>query len=1334
MEVADLFLSYHSPDREAVRSVRRLLVARGLTTFLDRESLTAGVPWGVALEEGLRSARAVAVFLGPRGLGAWQLREVWFALDLQARAESEGRRFPVVPVLLPGVSPADLGPGFLFLSTWVDLRDGLDCPEASEAIEALAQAITGDGVQVTGGQRAAICPYQGLNAFREQDAALFHGRKDDTKRLFDAVQSRDLVAVVGPSGSGKSSIVQAGLLPLIRRQRAPDDAWDVAVFTPGARPFHRLAGALIHQLEPHLSETERLKEASNLGEAFAKGTVLIEEVVDRLLERSHGTDRFLLVVDQLEELFAQTPPADQGRFIEALLRALDHRKLTLVVTLRADFYHRAIGLSRDLSDRMARGIVNLGPMREDELAQAISAPARLVGVEFADGLEDRIRRDVSEEPGNLPLLEFALTELWVRAPRGPLTHAAYDAIGGVAGAVARRADAEFNRLSLDEQAMAQRVFTRLVRAARPDEVGGDTRQRIDIDDLSGDLGSSEGDTRRLVLGLANARLLVTDRDPNSGDETVEVAHEALIREWEKLRGWVDEDREFLLWRQRLAVSLSEWERADREPEGLLVGARLTEAERWLAQRPDDLNGYEQDLIRSSTAERIRVECAATHRQRRIVLTWTAVALVGVLLASLALLQWAEANHQRILAVAGQAEATRLRKMADAQLLAARSQQVIRQSAANLQLGVLLGVEALRRDQSEESDRALHDGLRLVARERVGEGRALGARIRAVAFDPTGQFVAAATDAGTAEIWAAQADRLTTITPGAGTVLSIAYGPGGAQIATGSEDGTVAVWDTQDGSVVRRYAEPGTKVWAVALSPDGRLLAAARQDHSAVIWDTTTGERLPWRLEHREAVMALAFSPDSRRLATASFDRTVKVWDPVSGKTVRPDLHHPVPIRGVAFAPDSRTVASASDDGVVRFWDLDDDRDVPRLTQPAPVSAVAFSRSGLRIATASVDGTARVWDAEGKREIARLGHDGPVTSVMFGPDDDRVVTGSEDGSVRVWNVGRRELTRSSHDGLGVWSVAFDPDGHRLASGGEDGTARVWDTSDGRTFDRSRTRGQIKAVAFDPTDGRNVVVGSWDGSVYLWDFAAGIERDLGRHSGSVVAVAFSPDGRRVASGGPDGTARLWDAAGGEVAGIRLPAGSVTAVAFSADGRYLAIGGSDGWARLWNLAAGQEDDGFPHAGEVTALAFSPDDRRLLTGSYDGDGWSASVWDVAGRHTRMEPLRHLGRVNAVAFARDGEFIATGSEDRTVRMWDAETGAVIARLKYDGSIKSLALSSDGDRVATGSNDGTTQVRFWRPDRMYELACERVGRGLTHDEWLEYLRDEDPRPTCPNLP
>jgi tetratricopeptide (TPR) repeat protein len=593
----DLFLSYNHADRESVITVRRELQVRGVSVFFDSEHLLAGLPWIPALDRAIQQVRAVAVFIGKGGLGNWQMREVSLSLDRQVRQDTSACEFPVIPVLLPGANIKDAF-GFLLLNSWIDLRQGLN---DTVALDALARAVSG-----TLGDRhlpAKIAPlflppYRALRPFREADAPLFFGRDVFARDLQKKTSENRLVAIVGPSGSGKSSVVQAGLVPLLRRARPPSTTWDVVVFTPGKHPFQNLAAAFIplwKQDEP--SQTNRILNAGALGKSWAEG-VPLGAAINLALKESLGADRLLIVVDQFEELFTLVSAADRQEFIKALLDVGGSAPVTIVITLRADFYGQSINLDRALSDLIQSGIVNLGPMTREELRLAVERPAESVGLYFQEGLVERILDHIVGQPGHLPLLEFTLTELWERRQGTVLTNEQYDAIGGVEGAISERADALLVPLASEQQEQALRMLTRLVRVTAVPQEGKHTRRRVRLSELGEAM-------LPIVRSFAAARLLVTSRDELTGDETAELAHEALIDSWDRLKSYIDDDRDFLLWRQRLNFMMDEWKYSGFDRGVLLSRVPLAEAVSFAHVRANELNENEHAFIDSSQLAKIK---------------------------------------------------------------------------------------------------------------------------------------------------------------------------------------------------------------------------------------------------------------------------------------------------------------------------------------------------------------------------------------------------------------------------------------------------------------------------------------------------------------------------------------------------------------------------------------------------------------------------------------------------------------------------------------------------------------------------------------------------------
>jgi energy-coupling factor transporter ATP-binding protein EcfA2 len=580
------------------------------------------------------------------------------------------------------------------------------------------------------------CPYRGLFAFREEDAPNFFGREDFTDKLSEMVETRRLVAVTGPSGSGKSSVVFAGLLPRLQQAAAlrqqQGKAWITASMRPGSRPFESLAAALVP-----VDRLNRLNDLHDLSGALRSGTTSLAAQAQARLDQNSDASRVLLVIDQFEEVFTLCAEVDVRRaFLDVLVEGVRRNPaLHIAFTLRADFLGLAYS-HRPMADALQDATLILGPMTRPELGRAIKEPARKQGVIFEAGLIERILDDVSDEPGNLPLLEFALTTVWDRQSARTLTHAAYEEIGRVDGAVARYAEDVHGKLSEEQQAQARRIFVQMV---RPGEGTDDTRRTATRSEIA------EG--WPLAQQLADARLVVTDRDPD-GEETAEIVHEALIRSWGRLRDWMRSNRNFRAWQERLRGMMEQWETNNRDEGALLRGALLVGAEGWLAEREAEIGSAERDFIRASIAlrghetaeresqrqrevetaqrlalvERQRTEAQtrdAQQTQQRAVLLALAPAL-AVLAAIAALLLGVQAgrNFSNASDLMGTAQA--ISTQSAAQLRESQSRELAANARAVLtadpQLSLLLGIRAVESTQPAlpESIAALRETLQTVA--------------------------------------------------------------------------------------------------------------------------------------------------------------------------------------------------------------------------------------------------------------------------------------------------------------------------------------------------------------------------------------------------------------------------------------------------------------------------------------------------------------------------------------------------------------------------------------------------------------------------------------------
>ncbi|MGD2177518.1 MAG: BTAD domain-containing putative transcriptional regulator, partial [Anaerolineae bacterium] len=793
-------------------------------------------------------------------------------------------------------------------------------------LERLADARTATELTERKPRMVGACPYRGLGSFREVDAPFFFGREDFTARLAEAVGGKPLVVVVvGSSGCGKSSTVFAGLLPRLR----DGDGWVNAQFRLARRPFHALAAALLPLLEPELGETDRLIEARKLAKALRRGEIPLYDAIQRALDKRPAGTRLLFVLDQFEELYTLCPePELRHRFLDGLLAAVQAAseqhlpRFALLLTLRADFMGHALA-HRPFADALQDGSLMMGPMSRDELRRAIEKPAEAQGAAFEAGLVERLLDDVGKAPGNLPLLEFALTLLWEAQSDGWLTHAGYEEIGQVEGALARYADEVYAKLDEREQEAARRVFVQLV---RPGEGTEDTRRVA----TRAELGDEHWG---LVQHLADRRLVVTGQDATA-TEIVEVVHEALIQRWGQLRAWMDADRAFRTWQERLRAALRGWETSDRDEGALLRGAPLAQAESWLAERGGELSKPERDFIQASVGLRERRRFERERRRRNTIL-----ALAGGLIVAIGL---------AVLAFNARVTARREAAVSHSLALAANAEQA--QDNGKVDLALALALEAVDMDQPPSetvrtlSSLALGPGTRAVV---TGHSNA----VQDVAFSPDGKTAVSGSCAelgsdgacaqGELILW----DVSTALDTGlsgpeavtelrrfeehTGWVNAVAFSPDGTTAFSGSEDPVLILWDVETGQVVRRFKGHTGGVNDIAFSPDGQTALSGSDDATLILWDVstalntgaTTGEAIRRFEGHTGGVNSVALSSDGQAALSGSADRTLILWDVASGEPLRHFAGHVNEVEGVAFGPGGRTALSAGGN-TIRMWDLE----------------------------------------------------------------------------------------------------------------------------------------------------------------------------------------------------------------------------------------------------------------------------------------------------------------------------------------------------------------------------------------------------------------------------
>lgn len=1192
--------------------------------------------------------------------------------------------------------------------------------------------IDGPAVQPTAtGSIAVRNPYKGLLSFGEGDAEDFFGRDELVDELERRVHQEPFVAVVGASGCGKSSAVFAGLLPRLRS--ADDDRWVLIDMVPGKRPFAEFARAMHQKTEDRRGD----------------GLDVLRAV--QIAVPANGS-RMLLVIDQFEELFHDDVDANERSwFVHNLVEAVEDpcSNLTVVATLRADFFGQAISQAR-LGPLIAAGTLSVVPLTAAELEEAAIRPAERVGVRFEPELIAELSSDMAGQPAALPLFEYVLTQLFEERSGSQLTRSDYRTVGGLSGALTRRAEEVFTGLNVAEQDIARQVF---LRSAALGAGHRDVRRRINRDELD-ELGFDPANLEATLRAFDETRLLSFDRNPTTGRSTVEVAHEALFREWPRLRSWIHDAREDLRVHAILAAQALEWETSQRDASYLLTGSRLERYEDWPDDSSISFTTLERALVAESTARRdaqlaaeeirrnqeLLVERQSVRRLRWLV---AAAALVVIVVGALSIV----AVERGRVAAANEREA-RARELANA------ARNNVDEDA---DLAVLLALQATRATRSggdevlREAEEALHlavNAQRLLAR---GEGE------WSVVFSPSGDLLVGGETVRSIDPTTGSTLREYAGTTGSGDEWSAAVSPDGTLVAAAGPNLTIVSADTGD-LILREYLDG--PVFEVAFSPDGQTVATlAGYSGGLQVFRIADGallaqhaDRTGWPKEFCCPATDLVFSPDGNHVAATTWTGEVWIVETATGDRAATLTGHDGPVTGVAYVDDGRTIVTSSFDGSVRFWDVATQQQ--RSSFDAGVGQVVslgVSPDESQILAGGDGGAVNLWTTSSGgwrlRENLRPGHPAFVLNAAFDASGQLGATVGLQDRVLVWDV-----TPTGQGEVAAWAagrpVAFSDDGAHIATTGPDGRSivvrhtadwqaaiEVTDQVAERT-ERTTPWGHVGGIALSPAMDLVAAATAGDddvGSVKIWSARTGeLAHTLLEGAFVKGSLDFSDDGRLLAAAvcnRPGPTAHVWNTTTGDVVFTTPPGDCGQAVDLDPTGRLLAVQTLDEApesVQIWELTSGEQVAALAHPPAwLGAVRFSPDGSQLLTGGADG---TVRIWEMESGSLTRVLTGHTGAVEDASWSADGSAILSGSHDGTVRMWDAATGETLLVLEGHDSFPFVEPSPGGAHVATATAGA---VRIWTLDldELTTIAQRRVPRSLTTAECLTYHFAE-----CPAAP
>jgi WD40 repeat protein/DNA-binding SARP family transcriptional activator len=1177
-----------------------------------------------------------------------------------------------------------------------------------------------------------ICPFRGLAPFDSAHAEYFFGRERLVADLVARLVGCALIAVVGPSGSGKSSLVRAGLLPSLADAVLPgSERWRQVLMRPGEHPSAELARALaragLHQAD----------EGEPVGAA---------------LRSLRDEERLVLAVDQFEEIFtACREEHERVAFAEALAALADDAEQRVVVVLgvRGDFYGRCAE-HPELGALISANTVLVGPMRRDELRRAIELPAKRAGLRIEPSLVSTLIGDVAEEPGGLPLLSTTLVELWEERSGRTLRRSSYERSGGISGAVARLAERAYQRLSPAQRERAQAILLRLTDAEQPAPV----RRRVPLAELETD---RDEDAAAALGVLTESRLVTVD------EGTVEVAHEALLREWPRLRAWLAEDIEGRRLHQHLIQAAAEWAAAGRDPGELYRGARLASTLEWAASRDPQLNELERDFLGASkeAAEREAERQRRTNRRLR-----TLLAGVGALLAAAV--------------IAG---------------LIAISERQDARDAATAEAAQRLGAQALSEDRLDRALRLAAAGLAL------DDSVATRSNLLSTLLRSPATGVLRGDD---------------------DSVWNLALSPDGRTLATGDQNGTVILFDTATGTRIGDPYQAPYDADQLAFDRRGNTLAVAGSRlRSGYLQFVDVGTQ---RLRRSAPLgkypggalsfgTAFAYAPDGKSLVVEYLgDETagprpvfLRRFDARTGERLGAVVRV-APSGGggrLIATPDGRHLLLSTPHSTYAIDEAT--LDVTRR-YPAGSAVAGVSPNGRTLALGGGDGTVRLLDLRSGRVQRLVGrHDAGVFSAGFSPGGSTLATTGDDGKVIVWDVraGAERETFEGHSGR-VWTEAFSPDGRSLYTASDDGSVIVWDTTGLRGLGKGFRTELVNREAEDfppglalSPDGRTIAVGRLDGAVELID-ARTLRRTGGfdaLHGPQALALEFSPDGNTLAVGGGEGALGLFDARSGEPIGppigvrsrvnshkVQASVGNIQALSLSPDGRLLGTASVDGVVRVWDVGSGAQAappmhlkefslglDFSPDGSElavptgyepfgasensksgidvrdwrsgrrvaflpmdnVREATFSPDGSLLVGGQLDG---TATIWSTEDWTRARQLAGHSGFVLKAAFSPDGRTLATSGSDGTVILWDVASGERIGSALPGDANRwvSAAFSPDGKHLFAVYDNGRAIRWEVDPAAWAHRACTVAGGGLTPDEWDAAVPGQDYVSICPS--
>lgn len=1265
-----VFISYSRRNKAFAELLARDLDDAGLQVWIDFRQIIGGELWQNEIYRGIERSEFVIFCMSPDSV-----KSEWCNKEIIAAREQDKLIIPIMVVNAYDDLQQSENLSWILNVHFIDFTKGYE-----QTFPELLNALPGSrpiGVYDVLDPDNIPNPFKGLEAFQQTDSHFFFGRERMIERSLARMQQTRFLAFVGASGSGKSSLVRAGILPAIRNGKIPhSETWRTAIFTPGTKPLESLATRIIPLLP--VDETRTVERVVH----NVQDPKMVSQFVELSLDGLPPESRLLIVIDQFEEVFTRASVAEAQPFIDVLVSSVkrQNNRLQIILTMRADFFGNLSAYPELAQLFEQENMIIVTEMTAANMRRAIEGPVQAVGLKYEDGLVDRILEDVRSQPGSLPLLQYALRQLFDKREGLVLTNKAYDEIGGVRRALAQHAEEIFSTLTSEQQEVTRRILLRLVEVG---DTGEATRRKVAREELQfDDIDDAAVEEVIDLLTAADSRLLIasreiraTDREDATPTTWLEVSHEALIREWDRFKTWVSSRLEDLQYNTELRKLSQDWQASGRDAAYLLVGKRLTRAEVWIDNA--DANALQREFIAESLGARADAEKSERERQERELQVQQESNRRLRILTLFLVLGFAASVVAAVITITQRNELETLTGALSNRTdeLEAQS-QVLERTVAESQ-SLALSAEAENAFADRDNDLAIALALESVKIENPP--------IR--------------TQSTLNDIALAAGTRRLINTTGL-TIQSIAYSPDATRLATGLNTGEIIIWEVATGNELVRWQAHNEVVTSLDYRPDGTQIVSGSggTSENLKVWDAESGEWVTTLEHHTNRVTTVVYSPDGRFFISGSIDRTYVAWwsDTFAQGYLgeRPTDIQEIDTAGddegwiVAIADTNRiTILNSTWQSLIEIVPTDSELG-------GTITSLKLSQDSNSVMAGFSDGGIGIWDTtEGFLTQSFPALESRVNAVDFLPRDQKVVAGLEDGTLRIWDVITRRQTDVFTLESAVKDIAVNFREVRLAASLE-GSMRIWDIQGSAEIQRfSGHRGQVSAIAYHP-DGERMLSGSFDSTLLLWEIESGtIVQNYVGHEGGVVAVAFNPDGSRFVSGSNDQTARIWDTESGEIT-LTLEGhdANITSVAWHPSSAIVATGALDSRIIIWDADTGEQLlvlEG--HTSSVASVEFNADGTRLLSASFDN---SLIMWDTSSGEQIQQFNGHTGSVFAGSFSLDGRQIVSGSVDRTVRVWDVASGREIRRMEgHDRVVNSVEFVANSSAIVSASSDGT--LRLW---------------------------------------